>query len=284
MPVIDALPFGARDLKVTPYADALGTTLGVTSYDLPNLQTLSFSETEDYEELRGDDRLVATHGNGASLTWSIDAGGLSLVVWSILSGGSIISSGLTPNRKDIMRKKGSDQRPYFRIDGQAISDSGGDVVARLYRCKCNDTIDGEFSDGSFYTTSVSGLGLPLLDDGNDLLYDLIRSETKQTLALTPEANPVPVPRNLTVGAITGSSPSASVVLTWTEVIGATGYKVQKSTTSATTGFSAAPVQPITTATTATETGNATGTVYYRVCATVAGVDSEFSTAVSAVIP
>ena len=39
-----------------------------------------------------------------------------------------------------MRKRASDARPYFRIDGQVISDAGGDVVARIYRakCKCQD--------------------------------------------------------------------------------------------------------------------------------------------------
>lgn len=276
MPLVDALPFGARDLKITPYADALGTTLGTTSYDLPNLQTLTFSETEDYEELRGDDRLVATHGNGAQVDWSIDAGGLSLAVWAIISGGSFLSSGLTPNRKEIVRKKGSDVRPYFRIDGQAISDSGGDVVTRLYRCKCNDSIEGEFSDGSFFTTSISGVGLPLLDEENDLLYDLIRSETKQTLALTPEANPVPVPRNLTVGTIA----AATVGLSWTAVEGADGYKVQKSSDGGSTW--SAGTNPVGAATTASQTGLSASTAYkFRVAATVGGIDSEYSPAVSA---
>lgn len=274
--IVDALPFGARDLKITPYADALGTVLGTVSYDLPNLQTLSWSESEDFEELRGDDRLVATHGNGATVDWSIDAGGMSLIIWSILSGGSIISKGLTPNRQEIMRKKGTDVRPYFRIDGQAISDSGGDVVVRLYRCKCNDTIDGEFSDGSFYTTSVSGVGLPLLDEGNDLLYDLIRNEQKSTLALTPEANPVPVPRNLLVGTIT----STTVGLSWTEVEGATGYKVQKSSDGGTTWTEG--TNPVGAVTSASQTGLSVSTAYkFRVAATVGGVDSEYSPSVSA---
>ena len=101
------------------------------------MQTLTFGETEEYEELRGDDKLVATHGKGAQVEWDLEAGGISLKVWSILTGGQIIESGTTPNRKVIMRKRASDARPYFRIDGQVISDAGGDVVARIYRAKCN---------------------------------------------------------------------------------------------------------------------------------------------------
>ena len=133
MAIADALPYGLRDVKLTPYTDDGGTVLGTVSYDLPNAQTFSFNETEEFQELRGDDRLVATHGNGAQVDWSLEAGGISLTVWSILTGGQIVVSGLTPNRVEIMRKKGSDVRPYFRVDGQVrrIPDSElqpGDLV------------------------------------------------------------------------------------------------------------------------------------------------------------
>jgi hypothetical protein len=280
MPV--ALPFGARDLKISPYADALGTVLGTQSYDLPNLQTLTWSETEDFESLRGDDREVAQHGNGARVDWSVDSGGLSLICWSILSGGTIISKGLTPNRQEIMRKKGSDTRPYVRIDGQAISESGGDTWARLYRCKCNDTLDGEFSDGQFMSSGFSGVGLPLLDEGNDLLYDIIRNEQITSASLTPLPNPVPVPRNLTAGTKTGTSPSITQVITWTAVDSATSYVTQKSTNGG-TSYAATTVQPAGVATTITETGLSTGTILFRVAAIVGGVQSEWSPSISVVV-
>ena len=56
-----AIPYGLRDIKITPYTDAAGTVLG-SPIDLPYARTLSFTDTEDFEELRGDDRVVATHG------------------------------------------------------------------------------------------------------------------------------------------------------------------------------------------------------------------------------
>ena len=91
------LPYGMRDLKLTAYADAAGSTLGTTVLDLPNMRTLSFSETEEFEELRGDDRVVTTRGRGAVVEWELEAGGLSLDVWKALSGGTITDSGTTPN-------------------------------------------------------------------------------------------------------------------------------------------------------------------------------------------
>ena len=278
-PVADALPYGIRDGKLTPYNDAQGTVLDNESIDLPNMQTLSFSETEEFSELRGDDRLVTTRGQGAQVDWSLEAGGISIKAWAILTGGSVIETGLTPNRKIILRKKATDARPFFRIDGRIVSDSGGDIHVRIYRCRCNDTIEGDFTDGEFFVTSASGVGLPLLDDANDLLYDIIRHETSTVLTLTPEGNPVPAPMNLSAGTKTGSSPNITQVLTWEAVTGATGYKTQKSTDGGST-WVATTVQPTGTATTVTETGLSTGATKFRVAATVGGVDSDYSLPIS----
>lgn len=229
-PVADALPYGVRDIKLTPYNDAQGTVLASASVELPFIQTLSFSESEEFQELRGDDKLITTRGKGAQVDWSMESGGLAIKAWAAMGGGQVIESGLTPNRKIVLRKRATDSRPFFRIDGRIVSDSGGDVHVRIYRCRCNDTIEGDFADGEFFVTSASGVGLPLLDDTNDLIYDIIRHETSKSLTLTPEANPIPAPLNLTVGATT----STSAGLSWTEVPGATGYKVQKSTDSGAT--------------------------------------------------
>lgn len=271
--LVDSLAFGLRDLKFTPYADAGGNILGTVSYDLPNAQTLSFSETEDYTDLRGDDRLVATHGAGAQVDWSLEAGGVSLTIWAILSGGQRIVSGLTPNRVERMVKRASDARPYFRIDGQSMSDSGGDLHCRIYRAKCNGDLSGDLGDGNFQITNASGVGLPLNDEKNDLLYEWIRHETKTSIPLTPDPNPLKTPENLSAGTIAATT----AVLSWTAVEGADGYRVQRSIDAGVswTDVSGDPV-------TATKnlTGLTASTTYrYRVASIVDGILSLFSDAV-----
>lgn len=280
-PVADALPYGIRDAKLTPYSDAQGTVLSNESIDLPNMQTLSFSESEEFSELRGDDRLITTRGQGAQVDWSVEAGGISIKAWATISGGRVIETGLTPNRKIILRKKATDSRPFFRIDGRIVSDSGGDVHVRIYRCRANDTIEGDFTDGEFFVTSASGVGLPLLDDTNDILYDIIRNETPQVLTLTPEANPISSPLNLTVGALT----STTAALSWQAVSGATGYKVRKSTDGGATKVavaSGAGGEPSTASTTVT--GLTSGPVQFDVAAIVGGVTGDYCPAVSTTIP
>lgn len=185
----EALPYGIRDCKLTRYTDASGTVLSATSIDLPNMQTFSFKESEEFQELRGDDRIVTTRGKGASVDWTLEAGGISIRAWALFTGGEVIEEGVTPNRKIILRKRGTSSRPFFRVEGQAISDSGGDVHGVVYRCRCTDTVDGSFSDGAFFVTSVSGQGLPMLDADFDLLYDLVQNESPEAITLTPTPNP-----------------------------------------------------------------------------------------------
>lgn len=188
-PLSDALPYGVRDIKLTQYTDAVGSVLGSTSVDLPYIQTLNFTEAEEFQELRGDDRVITTRGRGSQVNWSLEAGGLSTPAWACLTGGSVTETGTAPSRVVELRKKATTSRPFFRIDGRMISDSGGDVNVRIYRCRANGDITANFQDGEFQTSSISGLGLPLLSDTNDYLYSIFRNETATALTTIPAANP-----------------------------------------------------------------------------------------------
>lgn len=193
MPTTQAepLPYGIRNVTLTKYTDGSGTVLGATSQQLTYMQTLTFSEAETFKELRGDDRLIAIRGQGAQVDWQLDAGGINYLCWEILSGGATTETGTTPNRITKYRKMAiSNPRPYFRTEGQSISDSGGDLHAMLYRCRCNSTVDGSFKDGEFFITSCKGIALPLINSLTfDLLYEFFQYETITTPSLTPSPNP-----------------------------------------------------------------------------------------------
>lgn len=188
-----ALPYGLRDVKLTPYSDMAGTVLGDKSIDLPNSRTFSFSESEEFEELRGDDRVVTSRGKGASVEWELESGGISHEAWQSMTGGKVIESGVSPNRTKTFRKCGRDSRPWFRIDGQAISDSGGDIHGVVYRCRTTKELEGEFTDGEFFLTSCKGMGYPILSDAvdTDVLYDMIQHETATSIGTSGLTNPAP---------------------------------------------------------------------------------------------
>ena len=271
-PVADGLAYGARDCKLTEYLDASGMVLGPSSVDLPYLQHLNFTEAEEFAELRGDDKLVTTRGKGSQVNWDLEAGGISTAAWAVITGGSVIESGLAPNRIIELRKRATQTRPYFRIDGKILSDSGGDILVRIYRCRANGDIQANFQDGEFQTSQISGLGLPLLDDTNDLLYSIFRRETSKEISLTPDPNPVPSPVNLTVGTLT----STSAQVLWNPVVGATAYKIEYGAGASASAVSSwTAVTPNPTSANATINSLTTATQYWaRVSAIVGGVTSD----------
>lgn len=278
-----ALPYGIRDCKLTKYTDASGTILDTVSVDLPYMQTFSFSEGEEFSELRGDDRVIAIRGQGALVDWELDSGGIDIYAWQILTGGDVAESGLTPNRVWTMRKRSTATRPYFRIEGKAISDSGGDLHCTVYRCRANDTIEGEFTDGEFFVTKASGQGLPILDDVNDLIYEFRINETPATIP-TSSITGNPAVQLPPTGLATGTITATTVVLTWTAAANgtpaATDYKVQRRT-AFTDWVDAAVTAQSTTG--ATVTGLTTATQYqFRVRAvTTANGNSDWTAPVTA---
>jgi len=172
-----ALPFGLRDIKVKPYSNATLTTLA-TGIDLPYARTFSFAETEDFEELRGDDKLIAVRGMGAGVDWELEAGGLSFTAMAAMYGGTVTETGTTPAIKRSWLKKTTDARPYFQVEGQAISDSGGDVHCIIDRCRATDDMEGELADGSFWLSGASGRALPSLQTARaDVVYEFVFNET-----------------------------------------------------------------------------------------------------------
>jgi hypothetical protein len=162
------LPYGLRDVKITPYTDAAATVLASTKIDLPYGRTFSFTDSEDFEELRGDDRVIASHGKGATVQWDLESGGLPFEAYKAMGGGSVTTSGTVGSQSKTFRKKVTDSRPYFRVEGQAISDSGGDVHVVIPRVKCTGDLSGEWKDGAFFLTAASGDGYAaLVADGSD---------------------------------------------------------------------------------------------------------------------
>lgn len=172
-----ALPYGLRDVKLTPLL-ADGTAPSGSPVDLPASQTLSFKETEEFKELRGDDQVQAARGGGPVLEWDLEAGGISLDAYAVLAGGTVEETGVTPNAIRTFRKLVTDSRPYFKVEGQAMNDNGGDFHGIIYRCKVEGSIDGKLADQEFLISSCSGKGYGSKEAATlDALYDFIQNET-----------------------------------------------------------------------------------------------------------
>lgn len=276
----DTKPYGLHRLWITGYTDVDGTILADTSYRLPLARTLAFTENEDTDTLDGDDRAAAAiQGKGSTVSGTLEGGGLDLTTLAIIAGAQLIESGVGPTLKRTVRKRGSDQRPYWRVEGQVISNGGGDNVIRIFRCKANGKIALDSKYGAFMVPSIDFMGTPMPGEDSDYLWEIDYNATKTTLGSTPSPNPLPIPMNLTVGTIAATT----VALSWTDIPTADGYKVQRSTdsgatwTAVTSGAGGEPTTPSTTV-----TGLTAATPYqFRVAAVFGSTTGEYCTPVSA---
>lgn len=154
MALTDVRPFGIRDLKVTPWSSA--GTLG-TAVDLPGVSLFKFKPTLVNGETKGDDTILAIHAYEECVEWELESGGLSLDARKAILGGTVTDAGTTPNQtKTYVPTAAGVQRPYFKIEGQALSEAGGDIHSVVYKCLCEDVEGGGGEGGNSQKQTFKG--------------------------------------------------------------------------------------------------------------------------------
>lgn len=167
-------PFGLRDVKITNLA-------GTTQVDLPVAMTLSITERLRTGELSGDDQLQAVVSFSEAVEWELEAGGISLEAYALLSGRTVTTSGSTPTEQTTLNVEGAETFPYIKIYGKSIGDESDDVHVLLYKAKVIGGFSGQFQDGQFFQNGLSGIAV---DDGSNGIMDIVQHETAEDLPST----------------------------------------------------------------------------------------------------
>lgn len=176
---VNRLPYGLRDVKVATL-DAAGVK--GTLVDLPNAQTLEFQEGTETQELRGDDVVVATRTTVTGVEWTLEAGGISFEAMVVIAGGTVTSTGVTPNVKKTWSRLGTDVYPDFFAEGQAMSESGGDNHTVIHRAKANQ-ISGSHTDQEFWVSHAEGTGIATLTAADiNKVWSMVANETAAAIA------------------------------------------------------------------------------------------------------
>lgn len=171
---VNRLPYGLRDIKVATL-DAAGVK--GTLVDFPNAQTLEFEESTNSQELRGDDQVVAQRVTIDSVDWTLEGGGISYEAMVVIAGGTLTSTGTTPAVKKSWTRLGTDAYPDFFMEGQSLSESGGDDHTVLYRCKATQ-ISGSHTDQDFWVTHAEGNALATLTTADvGKVWAMVSNET-----------------------------------------------------------------------------------------------------------
>jgi len=97
-------PFGIRDIKLT---DITGTT----QVDLPNERVMSFSERLVSGELRGEGKTVAAVSEVDAVEFDLEAGGISLEAYALMSGRTVTIAGTSPYETTSLTGSGAERYP-----------------------------------------------------------------------------------------------------------------------------------------------------------------------------
>lgn len=166
--------FGIRDIKITNLA-------GTTQVDLPNAMTLTFKERLTSGELRGDDSTVAIVAFTDAVEWELEAGGISLEAWALMTGRTITLTGTTPSQVNTLLAQAGDAYPYFKIYGKSMGDGADDIHIKINKAKLTGALEGEWKDAEFFVTKCSGIAV---DPGAGAIYELVQNETATALPTT----------------------------------------------------------------------------------------------------
>jgi len=164
-------PFGMRDLKLTNLS-------GTVQVDLPAAMTLKFKERVVSGELKGDDAVKAVRTFAEAAEWEIEAGGLSLEAYALITGREVDEDGVTPVRTSTLTGSAGDCFPYFKIYGKSLGECSDDIHCILYKCKLTDALEGSFANGAFFATGVKGVAV---DDDTNGIFDFVQNETAADL-------------------------------------------------------------------------------------------------------
>lgn len=168
-------PFGIYDIKLT-------NITGAAQVDLPYAQTMTFSERLVSGELRGDGKTVAVVSEVDAVEASLEAGGISLEAYALMSGRTVVTSGTTPNRVSTLTGEGAERFPYFKVYGKSLADGDDDVHIKLFKCKLTSGLEGSLGDGEYMMSNMGSI--LCIDDGSNGIFDIVQNETAATLPAT----------------------------------------------------------------------------------------------------
>ncbi len=164
-------PFGLHEVKLKS---------GATVVTLPVAQKLTVKERVRGGELSGDDKISAVVAISEAADWELEAGGIDLDAYALLTGRTASESGTTPNQTNTLSLGGAKSYPYITIFGKSLGDNGDDIHVKIYKAKVME-LSGEFADNAFYVTKCTGVAVAD-SASSDKIMDFIQHETATSIS------------------------------------------------------------------------------------------------------
>lgn len=220
----NTLVFGVNDCKVTPITkdDASGFTLG-TPIDVPGVNEIQIKTDVLKKEAYGDEVILDIFRKTKMFTGSIKAAYLNQAVMQALLGGTVTTSGTTPNTLSAYKLTGANTPQYFKVEAQVSylggekASGSGDFHLILWKVAAfNPTFDLKAEDYAGVSFDIEAL--PARFDSRFLELD--ENETAVAISTTSDATAPTITATTPAAAAVGVSVNATVAFTFSKTLNA----------------------------------------------------------------
>lgn len=162
-------PFGLNQVKLVR---------GASVVTLNAAQTLKFKERVKSAELPGNDAIVAVNSIVEAVEWELEAGGIPLEAYALMTGRSVVTAGSSPSETTKLTGSAGTAYPYFKIYGKVLGSGSDDVHCKIFKAKLTEGMEGTFGNGEFFVTACKGVAV---DDGSNGIWEMLQNETAASL-------------------------------------------------------------------------------------------------------
>jgi len=158
---------GLDDSKISALtADTSSALTYAASIDVPGIQNISLQSNYQQKSLYADEKVRDYYAQFDSVSWVINNAQVSLNVLTILEGGSITSSGTSPNQVNTYTLSNSSIPQYFKLEGKVnySSSTVGDFHMVLYKCKVGK-LQVLYKCQNYAVVSATGLAIATVNNG-----------------------------------------------------------------------------------------------------------------------
>lgn len=173
---------GVDDAKIFELtADNASSLTYGSAIDVPGIQKIDLTPKFTEKGLKGDEKILDYYVHLDLIAWEFHSAKVSLDVLAILEGGTITTSGTTPNQSHTYNVKDTSTPKYFKFEAKANYTAGevGDFHVKLYKCKAT-SVDVDHTTQDYAIVSARGIAIPTTNNGN--IKDYVINETSTAIS------------------------------------------------------------------------------------------------------
>lgn len=168
---------GIDDAKIFALtADTSGSLTYGTAVSAPGIQKIELTPSVTEKGLSSDEKILDYYVRTDYLYWAFNSAQISLDVLAVLEGGTVTTTGTTPNQVYTYSVTQSSVPQYFKLEAKAnyVAGAAGDFHLKMYKCKANN-VDIQYMASDYAIVSATGVAIATTNDGK--IKDYIINET-----------------------------------------------------------------------------------------------------------